>query len=159
MINPDFDDYTDFNNDAAELLERLSPLDGGTTMINTGSLALVEVHGLPDNAVKSFTYRATFPVQPGQQVQVPAPEWSVRVTGRDQLPGFVLGSSDMSAVNGDLRDILVSAYETQETDHQDAARALVDEWRAYATDLRVTASHYDGLAGQLEDRLDGELGF
>ena len=172
MLNPDFD--TEFE-DAVEnggVLPTRDPdqgvwdyLDGGTTMINTGELVLVEVHGLPGNDVKEFTYKATYPVTEGQQVQVPAPEWSIRVTGREELPGFVLGRAFSRTgeqwAEGDLRDIIPEpvALASAEADSQAAARKLVDEWRETARELMAAAYYHDALAAELEDRLNGELGF
>lgn len=66
-----------------------------TTRITKGGLVEVEVHGLPaDNTFFNvFTYRAGSDVTVGELVAVPAPDWSIRVTGRDVLPGFVLGAT------------------------------------------------------------------
>ena len=44
-------------------------------------------------------------------------------------------------------------------DPRSAARKLVDEWRETSERLREQAQIYDLLAKDLEDRLDGELGF
>lgn len=96
-------------------------------MINAGDLILVEVHGLPDNNVNEFTYRSDRPLTVGEQVQVPAPDWSIRVTGRDELPGFVLGTVGQQDVHPDynLRNILPQA--------QPVVQSLADllaRWRA-----------------------------
>lgn len=115
--------------------------------IGAGNLVLVEVHGLPDNKVESFTYRATYQVQPGQQVLVPAPDWSIRVTGRAELPGFVLGRSDEQSVAG-LRDILPQpSYPAT----WDQITKLTDQWTKEATGLQERSLELSAQARQYED--------
>ena len=126
-------------------------------MINVGELALVEVHGLPDNDVKAFTYRASYPVQVGHLVTVPAPEWSVRVTGRLELPGFVLGISSDRDFPG-LRDIIPEPASPVSA-KQEHTRKLVEEWRDLARKLLSESGALDRNASRLEKALDGDLGF
>lgn len=118
-------------------------------MINAGDLVLVEVHGLPDNQVKEFTYIASYGVTEGQQVQVPAPDWSIRVTGRDYLPGFILGLSEkQSAGDFPLRTIVNNPG----TPNGAQTEALADRWEAEAKTLEAEADDLYVEAEQLKTR-------
>jgi len=137
--------------------------------LRKGMLVLVEVHGLPDNLVKEFTYRTSYPVQIGQLVSVPAPDWSIRVTGRAELPGFVLGVADHEPPPGNtLRDIC--PIPAVATDHgpevREAFAALAEKWRKEGRDLLAEAEELadSGLelmarATDIENAIDGTLGF
>lgn len=129
--------WKDFEREAQDMATVTIPT------IPAGELILVEVHGLPDDSTNpSFTYRATYDVTPGQQVQVPAPDWSIRVTGRADLPGFVLGRSDEQEVAG-LRNIIPQPASPAST----SIKELVDRWKK-------EARHFDSLVEYHEREAD-----
>jgi len=125
--------------------------------IKFGTPVLVEVHGLPEDKVQPFTYIASYPVTAGERVLVPAPEWSIRVTGRTELPGFVLGPSTLEAIPPftNVRDIIPMPASPL-VKAQPAVRALVERWYAKADSLSELSTLYNRMARDLEDTLDGE---
>jgi hypothetical protein len=114
---------------------------------------LVEVHGLPDNKVEAFTYRAPFEVTEGEQVLVPAPLWSIRVTGRAELPGFVLGSSTEVLPADKVRD-LIPEPAVQATAPVAALRSLLATWQAEAQNYESRAFDAYELARRYESKAE-----
>jgi hypothetical protein len=127
-----------------------------STILAKGTTVLVEVHGLPGDKVDSFPYLATYDVTPGEQVQVPAPDWSIRVTGRDTLPGYVLGVSEV-APDGPLRQILPRTTPSDSEAIQTLLAAWTsdrDSYRNRAFQLTKQARHFEGLAEDLTYHID-----
>jgi hypothetical protein len=119
-----------------------------------GTPVLVEVHGLPHDETRTFTYLAADDVILGQQVQVPAPEWSIKVTGRAELPGYVLGDADTTLTPSDLRSTLPQPVYPK-AGNEKALRTLVDEWREEADDLYRLAEGLHYRANRLESVING----
>jgi len=124
------------------------------THVEGGYPALVEVHGLPDGQIKEFTYRAHAALEVGQLVLVPAPDWSVRVTGRAELPGYVLGPTSDYQGQGALRPTLPLAPDGSESNGDGLPVAEVDKtiarWRRQAQGLSAVAGHIAAAADELE---------
>jgi hypothetical protein len=125
------------------------------TTIPAGNLALIEVHGLPDDGVKEFTYRLSQDAEVGQQVQVPAPDWSVKVLGRAELPGFVLGPSDAADLTSPAFSIKTTIPEPAYPD-QSRVKELLSLWQQESVRLRQQASNFTMQANQL-DRMVSSL--
>jgi hypothetical protein len=125
------------------------------TTLPAGSLALIEVHGLPDDQVQEFTYRLSQEVHLGQQVQVPAPNWAIKITGRENLPGFVLGPED------DV-DLVSQAFMIKATipepaypapSDQDKVKELISLWKQESIRFRQQASNATIQANQLDQKV------
>jgi hypothetical protein len=128
------------------------------------SLVLVEVLGLPATKTEVLTYRASYPVTAGQQIQVPTPPWALDVVYRDSLPGFVLGETDGSGLMPhQIRDILPEpASSLASVQGLKSARKLVDAWRKSSQDLFAEAdiltqeaTLFSILTTDLENALEG----
>jgi hypothetical protein len=125
--------------------------------MKSGTLILVEVHGLPDNEVRELTYMATREVGAGELIHVPAPEWAIRVTGRDTLPGFVLGVSTQDIPHEKIRTI---RSENTHAPIPAALQAMLDAWaeeaRAYeghAAELLAVAQAEQSKALRIYERM------
>jgi hypothetical protein len=117
--------------------------------IKSGTLVLVEVHGLPDNQVKNFTYMGTRPLYEGELIHVPAPAWSIPVTGRDTLPGFVLGESTDDLLPSQIRTIRSA---TTEAPVPPAITAMITAWAEEARAREGHAAELIVLAQQEQDK-------
>lgn len=120
--------------------------------ISKGSLVAVEVLGIPGKTGSDavLTYEAHADVEVGEMVKVPAPAWTIRVTGHDELPGFVLGLAASAPL--DKNQIRTTLPLGVETTHPDTAaiRAQVASYRAQAHAFRAAAESIDRAAATLE---------
>ena len=128
--------------------------------IKRGELALVEVLGLPgqnQSVPAAFVYRLHTEVKVGGMVLVPAPEWTVRVTGREALPGFVLGVPGPDSLKGltpaRIKSTIPSPSLATDVDPAGSMRAMITTWKAQASALITAANHITEAANAVEKAL------
>ena len=122
-----------------------------TRKISKGSLIAVEVMGIPGKTGSDavLTYEAHDAVVVGDMIKVPAPGWTIRVTGHDELPGFVLGLAASAPL--DKSQIRTTLPLTEPVTHRgDADLELqVASYRAQAQAFRTAAASIDTAADTL----------
>lgn len=126
-------------------------------IISKGSLVAVEVMGIPGKTGSDavWTYEAHGDVEVGDMVRVPAPGWTVRVTGHDELPGFVLGLAASAPLDKrQIKTTIPLTTAAPEIASLAELREKVTQWRTEAELLRAAAVNIDGAADAVQRLID-----
>jgi hypothetical protein len=126
--------------------------------ISQGSLIAVEVMGIPGKTGSDavLTYEAHADVEVGDMIKVPAPGWTIRVTGHDELPGFVLGLAASAPLDKKQIRTTLPLAELASVHAAVAELGLqVAAWRAQAMAFRSSAESIDAAADTLEAAIRG----
>jgi hypothetical protein len=116
------------------------------TTVSAGALVAIHVQGLPHSSKTDnvLTYRAHRDLDLDDLVLVETPAWAVRVTGREFLPGFVLGPTDPAALGvldeSAIKSTLPLPPEPLNTLNGDTA-ATIESWSRQAQALEEAAGH------------------
>lgn len=153
--------YHDLQVERWETLRREQEADMSETLttgkvISKGSLVAVEVMGIPGKTGSDavWTYEAHDDVEIGEMVMVPAPGWTIPVTSRTELPGYVLGLASSGPVDRNkLRPTLPVHGAAPPAPDTSALIAQVTSYRAQALAFRAAADGVDAAADAIEAAL------